>query len=210
MDKHVLPKVHLNVHKGIHNKMDYAFWQQIWFVKQEAGTELFVLILLRELVQQVQFQTELNVFLVKLLNVPADQIHKMECVLLNQTQFVTRELGMAKLAFLVVKEVVHQDINGTILLVLHYQDLFVNLDMLCKVQLVLEVKPQHAIRELLMDLSVYQLHKVVVPQAINGMDLHVQLQFKSIAQVDILLMVQLVFFKVKYIVLKEHGMEQAV
>jgi hypothetical protein len=102
----------------------------------------------------------------------------MECVLPNQIQFVTRELGTGKLVFQVVKEVVLQGINGITLLVLHYQDLYVNLVLLCKEQLVLEVKRQDVIQELLMDLFVYQLHKVVVHQVINGMDLHVPPQFK--------------------------------
>jgi hypothetical protein len=61
-----------------------------------------------------------------------------------------------------------------------------------------------------MDLFVYQLHKVVVHQVINGMDLHVPPQFKWIVQAGILLMEQHVLFKVKYIVLKEHGMDQVV
>ena len=62
-------------------------------------------------------------------HVQLDLISKMECVLVNQIQFAIKELGMDKLVFQVVKEVVRQAITGIILLVLLYRDQFVNLDL---------------------------------------------------------------------------------
>ena len=114
----------------------------------------FVLTQPQEFAQLEVFQMELNVLLLKQLNAQAEPVSKMECVLVNQLQFVIKELGMDKLVFQVAKEAAQLVINGMEQLVLPCQVQFVNLDSLCKEQLASEVKPQSALLELSMVLFV--------------------------------------------------------
>jgi hypothetical protein len=89
----------------------------------------YVLIQLLEHALLDQHQTEPNVFRLKPSNAKMELIFKMECVLVNQIQFVIKELGMDKLVFQVVKAVVHKVTTGITVFVLLYQDQFVNLDL---------------------------------------------------------------------------------
>jgi hypothetical protein len=114
----------------------------------------FVLTQPQEFAQLEVFQMELNVLLLKQLNAQAEPVSKMECVLVNQLQFVIKELGMDKLVFQVAKEAAQLVINGMEQLVSLYLAQSVKLDSLCKEQPVSEVNLQHALLEHSMELFV--------------------------------------------------------